>query len=192
MGRVRIAFRRVLPTLTVLACAFSACTAEPDFDAVFAQAEEYASKREWEAAEPLIREAIMLRPDHPGAHYLFARFYLWGVDPWPFLAEGELMFAERLFKENGDRAGMTMIADEEFLGEIAVDRAVIPLRRVQLAAQHGLNTALIQQHLETFRNRMAEARRMTKDSKRLDRLEARLQNFLDYMRSPDSQANPDE
>lgn len=146
----------------------------------FAQIEEWVLAEDWEQAEGPLKEYLLVHPRHPGAHFLYARFFLRRADAWPFVADGELEEALRLFREQGQRAGLTSIADTEFEGQCSIDAAMVPLRRIQIGAKQGVRTVVLMPHIRTFQNRVAKAKKLAPDSERLERLVSRLDNFLKY------------
>lgn len=86
------------------------CDRRPDaaaLQAKFDEAERLCLDQRYDDAKRLLKEYLLLDPDHPGAHFYLARTYMASLDiRETSLAENEYQLALRLFQRQGRISGI--------------------------------------------------------------------------------------
>lgn len=111
---------------------------EPDYDALFEQAETHCLEQEWDEASVLLKEILLVNPNHAGAHYYLGHCYLNAEDFRPHIAEGEFQTAVHIFMQTDRKSPINRFSDEYFEFICHISSAKVVLSAIQDLAEDGV------------------------------------------------------
>ncbi len=177
-----------LPCLLILAVAatLGGCAeslSEDELQSLFDQGEFLCREARWEEARTVLREFLLYRPNHAGAHFYLGRAYLLSKDFRPAIAEGELQTALRLFVQGGRISPIERFGHDYFELICNVESAKVCLVQMDLMLALGAPRTAVQPLLERAERYAREADAAMPGTKDVKLLQEALSGFR-LLRSP--------
>ncbi len=180
--RPALGARLVVCLLYAAACPLVAgCGAAPDeqeIEDLFDQGEYLCLEARWNEARAVLKQFLLHRPNHAGAHFYLGRAYLFSDDFRPAIAEGELQTALELFIEGGRISPIERFANDYFELICYVESAKVCLLQTEYLISQGVPMQPLQPLLRRAARYANEADAVMPGTKDVTTLERAIAGFL--------------
>lgn len=194
MRRLGVLMRPVLgPRLFVCLVCIAPCSLvagcgaaldEQELQGLFDQGEYLCREARWTEARAVLREFLLHRPNHAGAHFYLGRAYLLSDDFRPAIAEGELQTALELFIEGGRISPIERFGHDYFELICNVESAKVILLQTEYMLAQGAPLRAAMPLLERASRYAHEAEAVMPGTKDVELLKDAITGYLPPPRTP--------
>lgn len=147
---------------------------EEELQALFDQGEFLCRETRWKEARVVLREFLLYRPNHAGAHFYLGRAYLFTR---PVIAEGELQTALELFIEGGRISTVERFGHDYFELICNIESAKACLLQIDPMLRWGASPASAQSLLERAERYVRDADAVMPGTKEVGDLEEAIADY---------------
>ncbi len=172
--------------IPVVATTLGGCAkslSEDDLQSLFDQGEFLCREARWKEARTVLREFLLYKPNHAGAHFYLGRAYLLARDFRPAIAEGELQTALELFIEGGRISPIERFGHDYFELICNVESAKVCVLQIDLMLALGAPPATVRPVLERAARYAQEAEAVMPGTKDVRLLQEAISAYR-LLRSP--------
>ena len=132
----------------------------------------------WNEARAVLKQFLLHRPNHAGAHFYLGRAYLFSDDFRPAIAEGELQTALELFIEGGRISPIERFGDDYFELICYVESAKVCLLLTEYLQTQGVPEEAVKPLLRRAARYANEADAVMPGTKDVKTLQRAIAGFL--------------
>jgi tetratricopeptide (TPR) repeat protein len=162
-----------------LSIILTACSPPPEekADELFKKGEFFCLETEWDKARDVLRQALLLEPDHSGAHFYLARAYLLAEDFRPAIAEGEFLTALHYFERDGKRCRIERFDSDYFEFITYIDLTKVCMYEYMALRGYGAHPKNLTPIIERSRIYLAKAKEIGTVPEDIDFMEENLRRL---------------
>lgn len=181
-ARLSVCLMCIAPWSLIAGCGTS--LDEQEIDDLFVQGEYLCLEERWSEARTVLKEFLVHRPNHAGAHFYLGRAYHYSR---PTLAEGELQTALELFIEDGRISTIERFGHDYFELICNLESAQVCLLQTDYLRSRGMPPSATASILERAARYVSAADAVMPGVKDVKILEDAI---ADYLASPRSRSIP--